>query len=79
MISKNVTEAKAQLSSLLESVERGEEIVITRGSRPIAKLVPLIGRGITRTPGRLRGKIKVAADFDTLTPELEKLFGLRDG
>ncbi len=77
MISKNVTEAKAQLSSLLESVENGEEIVITRGSRPIAKLVPLIPKGISRKPGNLRGQIKISPDFDQLSPEIEEMFGLK--
>jgi len=77
MISKNVTEAKAQLSSLLESVENGEEIVITRGSRPIAKLVPLVPKGIERMPGSLKGKIKITSDFDELSPEIEEMFGLK--
>jgi prevent-host-death family protein len=77
MISKNVTEAKAQLSALLESVERGEEIVITRGNRPIAKLVPLVNKKEDRIPGRFKGKIKISPDFDSLSPEIEDLFSLK--
>jgi len=75
MISKNVTEAKAQLSALLETVEKGEEIIITRGSRPIAKLVPLIPSEVERIPGRLRGKIKISEDFDDRSDEIEEMFG----
>lgn len=77
MLSKNVTEAKAQLSALLESVERGEEVVITRGNRPIAKLVPLLQKNEDRVPGRLKGKIKMSPDFNSLSPEIEDLFSLK--
>jgi prevent-host-death family protein len=77
MLIKNVTEAKAQLSALLESVERGEEVVITRGNRPIAKLVPLLQKNENRVPGRLKGRIKMSPDFDSLTPEIEDLFSLK--
>jgi len=77
MISRNVTEAKAQLSSLLESVESGEEILITRGSKPVAKLVPLTPKNVDRKPGRLKGRIKISSGFDLLSPEIEELFGLK--
>lgn len=77
MINKNVTEAKAQLSSLLESVENGEVVIISRGSKPIAKLVPFIPENIKRTSGRLKGQIKIASDFDSLTPEIEEMFGIK--
>lgn len=77
MIKKNVTEARAQLSSLLESVENGEVVVISRGSKPIAKLVPFIPDKIQRAPGRLRGKIRISPDFDSLNPEIAEMFGLK--
>ena len=77
MESKNVTEAKAQLSSLLESVEQGEEIIITRGKKPIAKLVPLLPNPVVRKPGQLKGKIKISPDFDDCNGEIEELFGLQ--
>jgi prevent-host-death family protein len=69
-----VREAKTHLSSLLESVEAGEEIVIARGGRPVAKLVPLRPTR-RRRPGRLKGKIRIHADFDSPLPdEIERLF-----
>ena len=77
MIKRNVTEAKAQLSSLLESVENGEIVVISRGSKPVARLVPFIPESIKRTPGRLRGKIKIASDFDSFSPEIAKMFDIK--
>lgn len=49
-----VNEAKTQLSSLLADVERGEEIVIARGDRPVARLVPL-----HRKSARLLGGLNV--------------------
>ena len=63
----NVHEAKTHLSRLLDRVEAGEEIVIGKHGRPVAKLVPL--RPVTRRPGRLKGKIRIAADFDAPLPK----------
>lgn len=62
-----VHEAKTHLSSLLETVEAGEEIIIARSGKPVAKLVPL--KPPVRRPGRLKGKIKVHPDFDAPLPE----------
>ena len=62
----NVHEAKTQLSRLLERVEAGEEIVIARGGKPVARLVPL-ERG-PRDLGRMRGRIVVGDDFDAPLP-----------
>ncbi|WP_028924936.1 type II toxin-antitoxin system Phd/YefM family antitoxin [Pseudonocardia acaciae] len=60
----NVYEAKSQLSKLLEQVENGDEIVIARNGRPIAKLVPLQRLTSPRTPGAWKGKGWIADDFD---------------
>lgn len=46
----NVYEAKTQLSRLLERVEAGEEVVIARAGKPVARLVPLAQRP-RRVPG----------------------------
>jgi prevent-host-death family protein len=68
-----VHEAKTQLSRLLESVEKGEEILIARSGKPVAKLVPVKPR--PRRPGRLKGKIRVRRDFDAPLPEaIARLF-----
>ena len=70
----NVHEAKTQLSRLLESVEAGEDIVIARAGKPVARLVR-VPEG-ARVPGRLKGRIRIADDFDApLPPEMGGLFG----
>lgn len=60
----NVHEAETHLSRLLERVEAGEEIVIGRAGRPIARLIPFRDRPGRRSPGSLRGSIWIADDFD---------------
>ncbi len=73
-----VTEAKTQLSRLIERVGAGEEIVIRRGDRPVAKLVGYPGDSRPRRPGGSRGQIWMSEDFDEPDPEIERLFGFRD-
>jgi prevent-host-death family protein len=62
----NIREAKTHLSRLLQRVERGEEITIYRGNTPVARLVPVCTS--PRRPGRLKGRIRVARDFDAHLP-----------
>jgi prevent-host-death family protein len=64
----NVHEAKTHLSRLLEQVESGEEVIIARAGRPVARLVPYAETVAPRRPGALRGKIEIADDFDE-TPD----------
>jgi prevent-host-death family protein len=73
-----VTEAKAQLSSLVERVSRGEEIVIRRGRTPVAKLTAYVPTRKRRVPGDLEGQIWMSDDFDEPDEELERLFGTRE-
>lgn len=70
----NVHEAKTHLSRLLERVESGEEIVLARAGRPVARLVPFRPRGTPRTPGAWRGRVHLAADFDTTSEEIMAAF-----
>jgi prevent-host-death family protein len=63
----NVHHAKTQLSQLLERVAAGEQIVIVRNGKPIAKLVPFIPE--PQQPGRLKGKVHLTPDFDAPLPE----------
>jgi prevent-host-death family protein len=62
----NVHEAKTHLSRLLERVEAGEEIVLARNGKAIARLVP-VGRGVRR-PGTMKGRIHIRRDFDAPLP-----------
>jgi prevent-host-death family protein len=73
-----VTEAKTQLSSLIERVVEGEEIVIRRGQSPVVKLVRYEEPSAGREMGSLRGQIWMSEDFDEPDEEIERLFGMRD-
>jgi prevent-host-death family protein len=74
-----VTEAKTQLSSLIARAGDGEEIVIRRGRKPVAKLIRYDDpKRKRRIPGDLEGKIWMSDDFDEPDEELERLFGTRD-
>jgi prevent-host-death family protein len=73
-----VTEAKTQLSRLLERVAGGDEIVIRRGKRPVAKLIAYSPEPKRRIPGDLAGKIWMSDDFDEPDEEIERMFGMRD-
>jgi prevent-host-death family protein len=63
----NVHEAKTHLSRLLERVAAGEEIIIAKSGRPVAKLVRVAVE--PRRPGRLKGRVRVGPDFDDPLPE----------
>ena len=63
----NVHEAKTHLSRVLERVAAGEEVIIAKSGKPVAKLVPL--HEGERRPGRLKGRIRIAPDFDAPLPE----------
>lgn len=74
----NISEAKAQLSALIERVVRGEEIIIGKAGKPVAKLVRFEGAAGPRVPGALQGKIRIAADFDDLPEDLKVAFGVEE-
>jgi prevent-host-death family protein len=61
-------EAKTHLSRLIQRVEAGEEIIIGRSGKPVAKLVPYQEERVQRRPGALKGKIWIADDFDDDLP-----------
>lgn len=69
----NVHEAKTHLSRLLEAVERGEDVVIARAGKPVARLVPVRSRG-TRRPGVWKGRVVIADDFDDTSEGLVAAF-----
>ena len=64
----NIHEAKTHLSRLLVRAAAGEEIVIAKAGQPMAKLVAYEEKRDARVPGRLKGKIWIADDFDD-TPQ----------
>lgn len=64
----NMHEAKTHFSKYVEAVRGGEEIVIAMAGKPVAKLIPL-SKKRKRRFGVLKGKIKIAHDFDAPLPE----------
>jgi prevent-host-death family protein len=70
----NIHAAKTHLSSLLEDVLRGEEVVIAKAGKPIAKIVPVAAEKKRRRPGIMRGQAWAAPDAWDPDPELERLF-----
>ena len=69
MLTVNTHEAKTQLSRVLARVKSGEEIVIAKSGKAVAKLVPIKRSTVTRKPGIDQGKAWIADDFDAPLPE----------
>lgn len=72
----NISEAKASLSKLVESVLEGREVVIGKAGKPVAKLVPFERDSTPRdlTLGIWEGQVWLADDFDQLPEELMRSF-----
>jgi prevent-host-death family protein len=70
----NIHEAKTQLSRLVERAAAGEEIIISKAGRPVARLGPIPNAVTPREPGRWRGKVRIHDDFDELPPEIAAAF-----
>ena len=60
----NIHQAKTHLSKLIDAVMHGEEIMIAKAGKPVAKLVPISAVKPKRKPGALKGKIKISKDFN---------------
>ncbi len=72
MVTVNVHEAKSRLSELLEKVEQGEEVVIARAGKPVARLQPY--EKVARRPGFLGPEYRLTADFDSCDAEIATSF-----
>jgi prevent-host-death family protein len=70
----NIHQAKTHFSQLVERAEAGEEVVIARDGRPVARLVPLRPAMPKREPGLWRGLVRMAADFDATDESLLDAF-----
>ncbi len=74
MSSVSIEEARAKLSELIHELHPGDEVVITEGERPVARLLPVTTPAReTRQLGTLRGTVKhVAPDFDAPLEDFKK-------
>lgn len=76
MILKNISEAKAELSALIDAVSKGEEVLIGKAGVPVAKLVRYTGVSARRVPGALKGRIMIHEGFDELPADIAAAFGM---
>ena len=76
MVITNISDAKASLSKLIEQVLQGEEVIIGKAGKPVAKIVPYAADTAPRQlgAGNGTGKIWVAEAFDDLPADLVSLF-----
>ena len=75
----NIHAAKTHLSSLVEAAAAGEEIIIAKAGKPVARLVPLQKPDFRKSFGILKGRVWISDDFDApLPPEILKDFGIED-
>ena len=65
----NVHDAKTHFSRLLTRVESGEEIIIAKAGKPVARIVPLSGQTQPRVPGTAKGRIVINKNFFEPLPE----------
>lgn len=76
MMVRNISQAKAQLSALIEQVQMGREVILAKAGKPVARLVAYRGPSRPRKPGSMEGQIWMAPDFDTLPPDMAEAFGM---
>ena len=71
----NIHEAKTHFSRLIDRVAAGEEIIIGKAGKPVARLLPYKQAAPpVRKPGSMKGKIKIKAGFDAVDDQIEKMF-----
>lgn len=73
----NTHHAKTHLSELLDRAARGEEIIIAKAGKPVAKLIGYSRETAPRTGGQWKGLVRMGSDFDEpLPPDIAAAFGI---
>lgn len=67
----NIHESKTHFSRLIERVLNGEEIIIAKAGKPVARIVPIDDGISQRIPGLDKGKVIIQPDFDEHLPEFD--------
>ncbi len=78
MVVRSITQAKAELSALIEHVQKGNEIILSKGGKPVAKLVAYRGPSAPRKPGSMAGQIWISPDFDELPKDMAESLGMQE-
>jgi len=74
MITCNIQEARSKLSQLIARAVAGEEVIIAKAGKPIARLIPYQAKTKPRRLGVWKGRVRIAADFDELPESLQAAF-----
>ncbi len=69
MITVNIHQAKTHFSKFIDAVMHGDEVIIAKAGKPVARLVSIVAVKPKRKPGGLKGKIKIARDFNAPLPD----------
>jgi len=75
---RNISEAKAELSALIETVLQGNDVIIAKAGKPVARLTAYHGPAGPRIPGAMAGKVWMSDDFDELPEDISAAFGVRE-
>jgi prevent-host-death family protein len=67
----SIQEAESHFSELLERVVNGEEVIITKAGKPVARILPVTSEVAVRQPGKDKGKVIIMPDFDDPLEEFE--------
>jgi prevent-host-death family protein len=70
----NMHQAKSQLSRLVAKVQEGDEVLIARAGKPVARLTRLEAGTKPRRLGLAKGKVRIAKDFDAPVPGFEEFY-----
>ena len=65
----NIYEAKSNFSKLINQVIAGEEVIVAKSGKPVAKIVPFENPTQNRKPGSAKGKLIISDDFDAPLPD----------
>ncbi len=78
MVVRNISQAKAELSALIEQVQKGNEVILAKAGKPVARMIAYRGPAQPRTPGSMAGQIWIAPDFDVLPDDMAEAFGMQE-
>jgi len=75
---RNISQAKAELSALVQDVQNGDEVILAKAGKPVARIVAYNGPASPRTPGAMKGQIWISSDFDSLPDDIAAAFGVTE-
>lgn len=70
----NIYQAKTQFSKLINQVMAGNQVIIGKAGKPVAKLIPYQEKKATRSPGLWKGKMWMSKDFNKESQKINKMF-----